>query len=532
MTSKPQIRTGVILAGRWQIEDFIGSGDTGEVYGVRDRHGSATFALKLFWPSALSHPEVWSEVQQAARTAAALGAEGVARAYEFGIDANAARPFYVSERVSWSALDERVRAHGTLTPSEIRTMLDVLARALDAAHTAGVVHRDLKPANVFVSPDHARWVRITDFGVAHLRSTAPPPPGWGGPIGWAAPEATDPNAPSIPAMDVFALGLVTFFALTGGALHRAARGTPIEPDALRHELMQPLDSASRRAQELGATLDPAFDVWFQRAVAPLAQARFSSIAEMARAFDAIVSNLAAPRAPDAFGAPEAATASSHSPALHADFGAYSPAPVPRLEGSAVAAQSTSAEDARPPGVPGARKRGAAAWLIGGAALCLALTAWGVGTRHRQPAAAGATSAAASANVALAASAPPAASLDAAVASAAPEVSATKTTAPPAMPAAPALGAKAAAKTTATPKVKAAAAASAKPVLVASKAAAVRTASPVAKVVVPTSKPAMTNTRPTLTPSKPASASAARLPAAPLPVKAATKAAPPVPAKKK
>ena len=258
---QPLMTPGAILSGRWQIQDFIGNGETGEVYGVRDMHSTGTFALKLFWPNALKQPEIWSALQQTARTASGLGVEGVARAYDFGIDANAARPFFVAERVSWSSLADRVRLRGPLTPADVSSALGVLARALDAAHGVGLVHRDLKPENVFVSPENAHWVRITDFGVALLRSASPPPPGWGGTLGWVAPDAADPNARSTPAMDVFALGLVTFFALSGGPLHRAARANPIDPGALWQELTAPLDSASVRARELGASLDPAFDIY-------------------------------------------------------------------------------------------------------------------------------------------------------------------------------------------------------------------------------------------------------------------------------
>ncbi|MEP7052423.1 MAG: serine/threonine-protein kinase, partial [Pseudomonadota bacterium] len=306
--SLPQMKPGAILAGRWQIQDFIGSGETGEVYGVRDMHGVSTFALKLFWPNALGQAEIWSAVQQTARTASGLGVDGVARACDFGIDANSTRPFFVTERVSWSSLAERVRARGPLTPAEVSTALVVLARALDGAHAAGVCHRDLKPENVFVCPENANWVRISDFGVALLRSASPPPPGWGGTVGWVAPDAADLKARSTPAMDIFSLGLISFFALSGGPLHRAARRVPIDPNELWAELGTPLDSASLRARELGASLDPAFDAWFQRAVAPSAQDRFNSVAEMASAFDAVVRTLIAPQGQNAVALPGIAAA--------------------------------------------------------------------------------------------------------------------------------------------------------------------------------------------------------------------------------
>lgn len=392
--AQPLINQGAILAGRWQIQEFIGNGETGEVYGVRDMHSTGSFALKLFWPNALGQPEIWSALQQTARTASGLGVEGVARAYDFGIDANSARPFFVCERVSWPSLADRVRVRGPLTPADMATALGVLSRALDAAHAVGVVHRDLKPENVFVSPENPHWVRVSDFGVALLRSASPPPPGWGGTVGWVSPDAADSNARSTPAMDIFALGLVTFFALSGGALHRAARSNPIDPGALWNELTAPLDSASTRARELGASLDPAFDAWFQRAVAPMPQARFGSVSEMASAFEAIVRTLVAPQSQNAV-ALQGVAAAIAQPLIFQPESLPPSAPLPASAPAIASALPNTA-----PGFDGptakspvyddraGKKRGAAPFLIGGAVLIFALTGLGAYGlyRHRRAAA--------------------------------------------------------------------------------------------------------------------------------------------------
>lgn len=374
---QPLVNAGTILAGRWQIQDFIGSGETGEVYGVRDMHSTGTFALKLFWPNALGQSELWSAVQQTARTASGLGVDGVARTHDFGIDANSARPFYVAERVAWSSLADRVRLRGPLTPAEMAVAFSVLARALDAAHGIGLVHRDLKPENVFIAPENANWVRISDFGVALLRAASPPPPGWGGTAGWVAPDAADPNARSTPAMDIYALGLITFFALSGGALHRAARSNPIDPNALWQELGAPLDSASLRARELGAAIDPAFDAWFQRATMPSPQARFNSAGEMATAFEAIARSLIAPQSQSAV-ALEGVAAAIAQPLIFQPESLPPPAaarpadPPPSLPTVQSAQYAPSTDDA----VPVAKKRNSAPLFIAGAVICFGLTALG------------------------------------------------------------------------------------------------------------------------------------------------------------
>ena len=378
---QPLMNSGAILAGRWQIQDFIGSGETGEVYGVRDMHSTGTFALKLFWPSALGQSELWSAVQQTARTASGLGVEGVARTHDFGIDANSGRPFFVAERVAWSSLADRVRLRGPLTPADMASAFSVLARALDAAHGIGLVHRDLKPENVFVSPENANWVRVSDFGVAVLRSASPPPPGWGGTVGWVGPDAADPNTRSTPAMDIFALGLVTFFALSGGPLHRAARVASIDPGALWQELGAPLDSASLRARELGASVDPAFDAWFQRAVSPSPQARFASVGEMASAFESIAKGLVAPQSQNAV-ALEGVAVAIAQPLIFQPESLPPPAVAPPAHAPTTQSARYTPADAV---ASSAKPRNTAPLFIGGAVLCFALTALGAAAlyQHRK-----------------------------------------------------------------------------------------------------------------------------------------------------
>jgi len=292
-----------------------------------------------------------------------------------------------------------VRLRGPLTPAEMATALEVLARALDGAHAAGIVHRDLKPENVFISPENAAWVRLTDFGTALLRAASPPPPGWGGTVGWIAPDAADPNARSTPAMDVFALGLVTFFALSGGALHRAARSTPIDPGTLWQELIAPLDSASARARELGVSLDPAFDAWFQRALAVQPHMRFGSTAEMAGAFTAVARTLIAPQSQNAVAVPGVAAAIAQ-PLIFQPESLPPPArpaePAPLLGVPAPAQLAPSLEE------PPVKKRSLAPLLIGGAVACFALTGLGAVLLYKSHASSAEAEASASASAAAAA----------------------------------------------------------------------------------------------------------------------------------
>lgn len=281
------LAAGTVLSGRYQLAETIGESDLSTVYAAADQRGHAQVALKVFDQSVLGRVAALSEYQSQARQASGLGVEGIARAYDFGIDANSGVPFSTAERISWASLDRRVLAHGPLGVAELSRSLGVLARALDAAHAARLLHRDLKPQNVFISPDNPEWVRITDFGAHAVRRGAPEAMGWGGPPGYTPPEAVDAAAPGTPSVDLFALGVIAFFALTRGTPFRSLRSPGFDPSVHWSELNQPLYPISERAKEMGVALDPAFDAWFARALAIAPHDRFRSASEMARELSAL-----------------------------------------------------------------------------------------------------------------------------------------------------------------------------------------------------------------------------------------------------
>jgi len=283
----PALAPGTLLSGRYQIIEGIGESDLSLVYAATDQRGQAQVALKVFDRAVLSRSAALSEYQALARQASGLGVEGIARAYDFGIDANSGLPFSTAERIGWASLDRRVLMKGPVAIGDLSRALSVLARALDAAHTARLFHRDLKPQNVFISPDNPEWVRLTDFGMTAVRRGAPEAMGWGGPPGYTAPEVVDAAAPGTIAADLFALGVIAFFALTRSTPFRSLRNPGFDPNAHWAELNHSLHPLSERAREIGVALDPALDPWFSRALALKPDERFRSAGEMARELAAV-----------------------------------------------------------------------------------------------------------------------------------------------------------------------------------------------------------------------------------------------------
>jgi serine/threonine-protein kinase len=285
-----RLSPGHQVAGRYQVARLIGAGEVGEVYDVRDMTTGYAYALKLLRPEVTQSPDAWAALCGDAQRAAALESDSVAKAYEFQTEPTLNAPYVLGEYVTFPSLHTIVSEQGPMGLAELDAILRLVAQSLDMAHRNGLVHRALKPQNIFANPVDARtWqVRITDFGMGAARAYSPPPPGWTATPGWLSAEQADPSTAPSPAMDVYALGLVAFYALTGRSPFLACRSDPPDLNMLWAEMTAPLPAASQRARELGAILSPTLDAWFNKALAVSPSQRFSSAGEMSQALFALV----------------------------------------------------------------------------------------------------------------------------------------------------------------------------------------------------------------------------------------------------
>ena len=161
-------------------------------------------------------------------------------------------------------------------------VLEQIFHAIIAAHRAGVVHRDLKPANVFLARSkrvrEPFVVKVLDFGIAKMLSDTHVASRTGqlGTPGWMAPEQLEPGQIS-PAADVWALGLLAFFTLTGVRYWVRENDPNASVVMLITEMVtSQIVAASERAEILGcADLIPTgFDAWFARCVHRDVEARY------------------------------------------------------------------------------------------------------------------------------------------------------------------------------------------------------------------------------------------------------------------
>ncbi|HEY1954653.1 MAG TPA: protein kinase [Polyangiaceae bacterium] len=197
---------GQLVAGRFRLEQRVGSGGMGTVYRAIDEETRETVALKVL------HETLPESVERFGREVAALARmshPGIVRYVAHG-DSPA---FVAMEWLEGEDLAQRLRSG----PMEIADAIELgvrLADALEHAHGHGIVHRDIKPGNILFADGR---VRIVDFGLAWIagdvgfRTTAGTMLGT---PGYMAPEQARGEAVDARA-DVFALSCVLYKCLTG-----------------------------------------------------------------------------------------------------------------------------------------------------------------------------------------------------------------------------------------------------------------------------------------------------------------------------
>ena len=212
------LQNGSIIADRYRLVRLIATGGMGQVWEALDTRLGRRVAVKVLKAEYSNDPEFLQRFRVEAQTTARLNDPGIANVFDYGeiSDQTTSHPlaYLVMELVDGEPLNSVISRLGKLSLTHTLDMLEQTGRALQAAHTAGLVHRDVKPGNILITP--TGQVKITDFGIAKAVDAAPVTQ-TGMVMGTAqyiSPEqATGGDATS--ASDVYALGVVGYEALTG-----------------------------------------------------------------------------------------------------------------------------------------------------------------------------------------------------------------------------------------------------------------------------------------------------------------------------
>ncbi|WP_328222817.1 serine/threonine-protein kinase [Streptomyces sp. NBC_00310] len=197
--------------GGYRVVDRLGNGGMGVVYRARSRSGREV-AVKVvhaqYAQDAVFRSRFRQEIEAVRKVSGAFTAAVV------DADPEAERPWMATQYVPGRSLAQRIRDRGPLHDTELRPLALGLVEALREIHRAGVVHRDLKPANVLMADDGPR---VIDFGISRAAENlaltetgqmiGTPP--------FMSPEQLTDARTAGPASDVFSLGTLLVYAVTG-----------------------------------------------------------------------------------------------------------------------------------------------------------------------------------------------------------------------------------------------------------------------------------------------------------------------------
>ncbi|MCA2976972.1 MAG: protein kinase [Myxococcaceae bacterium] len=205
--------------GDYVVTGLLAEGGMGAVYrGVQPVIGKQV-AIKVLLSPGPSELEFGRRLLEEARTVNAIKHANIIDIYTSG-ELPDGRPWLVMEYLDGSSIAQWVHDRGQ-QPLPLGQMLSILEQccaALEAAHAIGVVHRDLKPANVMLThlSEPTPRVKVLDFGLAKSRDTSirTSPELVLGTPGYMSPEQIR-GEPTTPRCDLYALGLIAHFIVTG-----------------------------------------------------------------------------------------------------------------------------------------------------------------------------------------------------------------------------------------------------------------------------------------------------------------------------
>jgi len=270
---------GELIAGRYELEELVGSGGMSNVFRAHDRLLERTVALKILHEQYTRDEDYVERFRREARAVAQLAHPNIVTVIDRGEQDG--RQFIVFEYVHGQNLKE-LSAQGPLDVREAILLSLQVAHALSFAHERGLVHRDVKPQNVLLNDDGQ--AKVTDFGIARsldvhgVTQTGTVL----GTSDYIAPEQARGQKVD-PKTDIYSLGAVLYELLTGEVPFSGENFVAV---AMRH-VSEPPPSVLSHRPDCPVRLDLAI----QRAMAKDPADRFASMDEFGAELEACLAEI-------------------------------------------------------------------------------------------------------------------------------------------------------------------------------------------------------------------------------------------------
>ncbi len=157
---------GQIFDQRYRIEQVVGLGGMAVVFKATDTVYGRTVAVKMLREDMAKDPTNVKRFENESKAVVLLEHENIVKIYDVNVEGQL--KYFVMEYLDGITLKDYMRRKGTLDKMEVISCAEQILRALEHAHTKGVIHRDIKPQNIMLMRNGQ--IKVTDFGIAKLPS--------------------------------------------------------------------------------------------------------------------------------------------------------------------------------------------------------------------------------------------------------------------------------------------------------------------------------------------------------------------------
>jgi serine/threonine protein kinase len=354
------------IGARFRVVRKIAEGGMGAVYEAHDEQGGRRVAIKLLHAHLSSDEQITERFRREAFAASAIGDRRIVEVIHFGPLDDEGGVFMAMELLTGRDLAKVIREDGPLPIGRAARIATQIAEALSSVHGKGIVHRDLKPENVILDADDA--VKVLDFGISKLTS---PIEGVGEPTAtktgttlgtphYMAPEQAQAKKDVDSRVDVYALGVILFRALTGQH--------PFDDDSIPLLVLKIITYPPPPVRTWRGDVPRELEETIERMLAKDRDARFGSMRDVAQALAPFTSHDAPP---DVIAAPSTST--------HKARALDAPSIVsPHAPTAAWVEHAPRADDEPVPPPPGARPLPSWIFALFGVPILL-LAGWGIWT---------------------------------------------------------------------------------------------------------------------------------------------------------
>lgn len=259
---------GKMLDDRYEIIELIGSGGMANVYKAKCHRLNRMVAVKILKSDMAENEEIRRRFRDESRAVAQLSHANIVSVYD--VSTSGDTEYIVMELIDGITLKQYMARRGEMDWRESLHFIIQIMRALEHAHSRGIVHRDIKPQNIMVLRDGS--VKVADFGIACLQNTAQTMTQDAlGSVHYISPEQA--RGEHIDARsDIYSAGVVLYEMLTGRL--------PFEGDSAVSVAIQHLSSVPLAPSEIREDVPKALELICMKAMCANINKRYASATEM------------------------------------------------------------------------------------------------------------------------------------------------------------------------------------------------------------------------------------------------------------